>query len=158
MSHSYPDILIILFKVHILLILNEVLTIFRDILVNFTFIIKYIRWRKFKLMPEVCVVCFFWQWSHTLQRPRATCDRGLQTKRPSLWRYMLKITVDTWHQQVKTVVIGDSSFWESGLQSSDSWDEAVRMVLITHEQNTKVMRVIRYNVIEMAGLSCEDWN
>lgn len=54
-------------------------------------------------------------------------SRWLPSKTPSLWEYVKNITVNPRHEQVKNVLIRETSSWKMGLQSRGSWEQAVRV-------------------------------
>lgn len=69
---------------------------------------------------------FFYNNVHIIQSPGATRGRRLQIKSYGLWRYVRKITFKSRLEQVKVVVIGETSCWESIPQNGGSFLEAIR--------------------------------
>lgn len=98
----------------------------------------------------MCMFFFLLWWCSSCTR--ATQGRRLQTKRKNSCEYVVKITVNPTLDQLNIVVIGELSSWESILQSSCSCEEAARVKVISHQWNTKRMRMVRYKVSNMAGL------
>lgn len=68
------------------------------------------------------------------------------------------ITDNSRREQIKIVVIVEVTTWESVPQGIGSYEEAARAESTSHQRNAKGMRVVRYNVRDIAGLRYEGYD
>lgn len=87
------------------------------------FIHATVAWRKFFLFLKILM--FF---LYKAQGPvKVECYQRWLLYEHILCRYAKKIMVNLRLEEVKNVVVGKSSSWDSVLQSKSSWEEAIRV-------------------------------